>query len=346
MDSEKDKKRAIYCLTSKGAKLGYRIKQLIGADLFVHEKIKTEFSCLRFKRLSSLISEVFHAYREHIFITAIGIAVRSISPYLRSKESDPAVVVIDQNGRFCISVLSGHLGGANELCKRVANLIKATPVITTATDTEGISSVELVAKKKGMDIENLSALKEVSLAMIEKEPIQLFDPDNIFPLDYPDVVEVSDETEWRKDIPGIWVSWKKTEALNNKLIVVPKSLILGIGCNRGTKKEEIRDAVYSVFNSFNLNIKAVSLISTIDKKRDEKGILEFADEINVAVKFFSPEKLNCISVPNPSKSAEKHVRTKSVCEASAIVAAEIGEIIVPKQKFKNVTIAVALKKAR
>ncbi len=345
MDSEKSKKRAIYCLTSKGAKLGYRIKQLIGADLFVHEKIKIEFNCLRFKSLSSLISKVFHAYREHIFITAMGIAVRSISPYLNTKESDPAVVVIDQNGRFCISVLSGHLGGANELCKRIANFIKAIPVITTATDTEGISSVELLAKKKGMDIENLSALKEVSLAMIEKEPIQLFDPDNIFPLDYPDVIKVSDETEWEKDTAGVWVSWKKTEVLNNKLIVVPKSLVLGIGCNRGTKKEEIRDAVHSVFSSFNLNIKAISLISTIDKKRDEKGILEFANEINVAVKFFSSEELNCINVPNPSKITQKHVRTKSVCEASAIAAAKMGEIIVPKQKFKNVTIAVALKKA-
>ncbi|RLB11035.1 MAG: cobalamin biosynthesis protein CbiG [Deltaproteobacteria bacterium] len=345
MDSEKDKKRAIYCLTSKGAELGYRIKQLIGGDLFVYEKIKAEFSCLRFKRLTSLISEVFHAYREHIFITAMGIAVRGISPYIGSKEADPAVVVIDQNGRYCVSVLSGHLGGANELCKRIAELIKATPVITTATDTEGISSVELLAKKRGMHIENLSALKDVSFAMIEKEPVQLFDPDNVFPLDYPKIIKVSDETEWRKDIPGVWVSWKKTEALNNKLIVVPKSLIVGIGCNRGTKKEEIRDAVQSVFRSFGLNVKAIGLIATIDKKRDEKGILEFADEMDVAVKFFSSEELKCISVPNPSKTAEKHVRTKSVCEASAIAAVKMGQIVVPKQKFKNVTIAVALKKA-
>ncbi len=335
---------AIYTLTSKGAELGQKIREFIGGDLYVHKKIKKNFDSYCFNKLSSLVSKTFSMYKEHIFITAMGIAVRSIAPHIVSKETDPAVVVLDQNARYCISLLSGHIGGANELCNKIAKHIKATPVITTATDTEGLTPVDMIAKKKGMYISNIYALKEVSSAMLEGDSIQLFDPNNIFPLNYPYIITVKKEIEWNKHIPGIWISYKKTDILKKKLIIVPRILVVGIGCNKGIEKLEIKRALETVFQRFNLNLHAINSVATINKKKCEKGLLEFINDIKIPINFFSSEELSLISVPNPSKFSKKYMGTESVCEASAIISAKMGNLLVPKQKFKNVTIAVALKK--
>jgi len=346
LEKEKNKEIAIYSLTSKGAELGKKIKEVFDADLYLPERLAEKFGAYGFKRLSHLIGCVFERYKSHIFITASGIAVRSIAPHLKSKDKDPAVVVLDHKGKYCISLLSGHLGGANLLSKKIASITGGIPVITTATDTEGLPSVEVIAKEKEMEIVNLEALKKVNMAVLEGETIQIFDPEDRLNISGIDFVKIEDEKEWKKDMPGIWVYWKETSISENKLILNPKCLVIGIGCNSGTEASEILDMIKTTFKKYKLSLKSIKAVASVEEKKKEKGLISLADSIKTPLLFFSSEDLRTIKVPHPSECVEKHMGTKSVCEAAAIIGSKMGRLIVPKTKSKNVTIAIAVEYSR
>ena len=365
------KKIAIYALTKKGADLARFVARQIGSviretaeakdvprvELFFHKRCgNAEQKAVLFENLSSIVAGHFATYDGLVFITACGIAVRVVAPLLSSKVTDPAVVVLDQNGKYCISLVSGHLGGANMLARKIALITGGEPVITTATDTENIISIDVLARQKGMEIENISALKSVTGAMLAGEPVQVFDPEDRLEIhrnfaDGVHLIEVEDEdsesresseSDWCRELPGIRVSWRKKEPYTSELLLHPKCLVAGIGCNRGTDTKEILNLLYQTFDKNELALKSLRAIATIEAKKEEAGLIQAALRLGVELLFFNKNELATVSAPNPSSLVESYMGVGSVCEAAAILATGRGHLIVPKIKSKNATIAVAL----
>ncbi|MBF0119620.1 MAG: cobalt-precorrin 5A hydrolase [Desulfobacterales bacterium] len=330
MDLESKFKIAVWAITQNGFKIAKKLTDNM-----------SETYLISFNGLFETLSNCFNDYKGHIFIMSAGIVVRVIAPLIKHKTIDPAVVVVDEAGKFSISLLSGHIGGANELAKKVGNLIGAVPVITTATDINGVLAVDVLAREKNLFIENINAVKKVNMALLEHRTIYIHDPYNFISCVLPDFKISSDNNcdlfidDLIKDMPA------KT------LILRPKSLVAGIGCNRNSSSYEIKDLIFKTFEKFCLSIKSLTAISTINLKADEDGLLSASKELKTTLLFFDNEALNKVKeIKNPSEMVEKHVGVKSVCEAAAICGSNMGQLIVPKQKNKNVTIAIARKMAK
>jgi cobalt-precorrin 5A hydrolase len=341
------KRTAVFALTPQGAALARTLADGLEADLFLPRGLAREGSAVPFERLADCVAGCFSRYERHVFVAAAGIAVRVIAPHLKAKDRDPAVVVLDQEGRHAVSLLSGHLGGANELALEAARLTGGQAVITTATDTAGLPSADLLARDKGLYIENPNAVKTVNMAILRGETLQVFDPDNRLglrggPDPGLDVRFVEGEDEWDNRLPGIWVTWKAEEPGPDRLLLRPRCLVAGVGCNRGTEKGEILDMILGTFNENGLSMQALACLATIEAKRDEAGLLETADELGVPLVFYTASQLENIDVPHPSGVVQKHMGVASVCEAAALLKTKGGRFLIPKIKRGNVTLAVAL----
>ena len=352
-----EKDTAIYALTPHGVRLAEKVLAgPIEGDLFIPQRladalpgrIKTH-KAISFTHLLEVVAENFFQYPNHIFIAAAGIVVRAVSPHLTSKDRDPAVIVLDQEGKYVISLLSGHLGGANDLAREVARLTGGEPVITTATDTAGVPSMDLLAKEKNLIIFNLAAVKSFNMALLMGETIQIYDPEDHLGLKSSDlagcaVVRVHHEAQWQKKFSGVWVTWKneRADTLPNRLILHPKSLVAGVGCNRGTGSREIMDHIMETFRANGLAPESLKCLTTIEAKRDEEGLLAAAQELGVPLLFFSPSEINTVQVPHPSDVVKNHMGVSSVCEATALLKSHGTRLLVPKTKSPNVTLAVAL----
>jgi len=342
-------KPAIYALTPQGARLGKHLAEQTGGDLYLPVRFCDSYKAICFDRLQDAVAENFLKYPRHVFIAAAGIVVRVIAPYLRSKKHDPAVVVLDQKGRHVISLLSGHLGGANALAHEVARLSGGEAVITTATDTEGVPSMDMLAKERGLFIADMDAVKGVNMAILEGRSVQVFDPEDRLGLENAGIPglsanRVERKEQWLIQEPGVWVTWKlKTpDPGGNRLILHPRRLVAGIGCNRGTASKEILELISTAFKDNDLALESLKCIATIEAKRDEQGLIDAANELKVPLLFADPSEIEFINVPNPSSMVKKHMGVSSVCEATAILKSGNGKLLVPKTKSLNATLAVAL----
>ncbi len=355
MDTERQKnnpfipKIAIWCITPNGKKLGEKIKtDFKGAILFLPEKIAkvkpSDIHRFNFDTLSTEIHRRFNKFQGHVFIFSTGIAVRILSPLLKSKTIDPAVVVVDDNGTFAISLLSGHLGGANQLAEHIAASIHATPVITTATDTNDLPSIDLIAKDNAIFIQTPENIKHINMAILTGEPIDLHDP-------YKFIKPRLPKSFWHESrpsnlsLPGIFCSPEIQSVPRGTLILRPPVLTVGIGCNRGTSLKQIRAFLFDVLKDERLSARSIHQLATTKVKEDEKGLLSLAEQMDIPLVFYSNEDLNSVkNIQTPSKIVEKHLGVKSVCEAAAILSSNNGNLIVTKRKNKDVTIAVAIKR--
>jgi cobalt-precorrin 5A hydrolase len=281
---------------------------------------------------------------------ATGIVVRLIAPFLQHKYTDPAVVVMDERGRHAISLVSGHLGGANVLTRLVADIAGATPVITTATDVNELPAIDVLAQRRMLHIETPAAVARVNMAIIHGDPIWLFDPCNhLNPEAAADGMEFPhlQRTETAADLApasqaAVCIDYRVWGLPDHVLVLRPKVLSVGIGCNRDTPPKEIKAAVERVFMDRGLSLHSIAALSSIDIKRDEKGLLQVASELGLSLDFFSKSDLDGVAgIATPSEVVAKHVGVKSVCEAAAILSARGGELIVTKQRTPNVTVAVA-----
>ncbi len=268
-----------------------------------------------------------------VFVGACGIAVREIAPHVRSKLTDPAVVSIDELGRFVIPLLSGHIGGANELAKEIAGALAATPVLTTATDINEKLSVDAWAARQGLALTDLQAAKAVSAAILEG-PVPLMS-------DFPIVTALPGGVVMGESgAVGICISCEKKKPFDKTLLLTPPVLHLGIGCRRGTSAEAIREAVEQVLNERGLHRKAVKCVCSIDLKADEAGLLGFCEENQWPVRFYTADALR--AVPGDFTPSERVLRVTgvdNVCERSAMLGAE--KLLVRKTIHHGVTIAVA-----
>ncbi|MDM8541386.1 cobalt-precorrin 5A hydrolase [Desulfococcaceae bacterium HSG9] len=342
-------KTAIWALTPDGAGLALKIADLLpGGVLFFSERLAdacltgADANVICFARLKDAVAENFWDYPAHIFIMSTGIAVRMIAPLIEHKTHDPAVLAADEKGLHIISLLSGHLGGANALTLKVAKLIRADPVLTTATDIQGVPAIDLLAQEKNLIIENPDAIKYVSMALLTDEPITIHDPYRMLHYDLKSVANVEHPIPNIKQFSGVFVD-DICQNLSEKILILrPASLVAGIGCNRNTSLDEIRMQLSDVLERFKLSQMSLKCLASIDVKADEKGLLALAEELNRPLVFFNREELNAVkTIENPSAVVEKYVGVKSVCEAAAILGANQGQLIAPKQKTPNVTVAIA-----
>ena len=220
------------------------------------------------KPFQEFYGKLFQAHSALIFVGSVGIAVREIAPHVRSKATDPAVISLDELGKFVIPILSGHIGGANALAARLADALGATPVITTATDINHRFSVDTWATCHGCAISSLSAAKQVSAAVLEGAVPICAD----FPL--PEALPTG-LTPGQSGTLGIFLGYHKCCPFDTTLRLTPKVLHLGIGCRRGTPKEQIAQAVQEALAQENLDIQAVACAASIDLKADEQGLLDY-----------------------------------------------------------------------
>jgi cobalt-precorrin 5A hydrolase len=344
------KRLAVYALTPQGAQLGRFLAGEMGGDLFLHSSLAEAHGGIAFDRIVPLVSETFCLYSRHLFIAAAGIAVRAIAPHLRSKGRDPAVVSMDQKGRHVVSLVSGHLGGANRLAEEVAALTGGVAVITTATDTEGLLSFDLLAEEKGLSIANLEAVKAVNMALLKGDPVQIFDPENRLdlqerPLPGLKARHLEDDRGWQRGRPGLWVWWRIKDPDEMQLVLHPRSLVAGVGCNRGTGKAEVLDHLTGTFRAHGLSLLSLQCLVSIREKQDETGLREAAAELDVPLFFVHASALEAVAVPHPSAVVRKHMGVSSVCEAAALHKSGAKDLLVPKTKSRNVTLAVALERS-
>jgi cobalt-precorrin 5A hydrolase len=310
-------------------------------------------ACQVFSSLSRAISEKFNQYDAHLFIMSTGIVVRMIAPLIRHKTIDPAVIVMDDQGQHVISLLCGHIGGANALARKIAARLNADPVITTATDVNQLPAIDVLAKEQGLAIENPEAIKAVNMAILNGGPIRFHDPHDLLFHHLP----VSDQ--WRKiDLlktttdenpcttdPApvyVFIDDSVTDLPAETLVLRPRTLAVGIGCNRNTPKKEMQSLLQQILQDFGLAEKSLAAIASISIKRDEKGLLELSRDLALPLQFFDKEALQQANgIQRPSAVVEKHTGVQSVCEAAAILSTKQGNLIVPKHSTPNATVAIA-----
>lgn len=317
----------LFYITEKGLRLSERLR-----GLYPHVKI--------FKFSPEAVPEAWHKSSGLIFIMASGIVVRTIATLIKDKKTDPAVIVLDEEGRFAISLLSGHIGGANEMAREIARFLGGDAVITTASDINNLTPIDLWAKEKALIIENWGAVPKVSTKFLNSKKLKIYSeldipmPDGFIKVDAPDRADVV-------------ITNKIGKTQNpNQLYLRPRNLVIGIGCNSLTPAEEIEEAVRSVLKQNNLSFLSIHSIATIDIKGNEKGLKEFVERYGFKIKTYTPDELNAVvhlqpSAFNLSDAAFNATGAYAVSEPAALLASGASNLLVPKQKFGNVTVAVA-----
>ena len=320
-------KASVFCFSDSGAELAGKLCRLLNLDQ----------ACIC-RGIADDMEKIFTENDSLIFIGACGIAVRAVAPYIRSKTTDPAVIVIDDQGRYVIPVLSGHIGGANGLAGKIAQLIGATAVITTATDGAGKFSCDSWAVQNDCAISSMKTAKEVSAAILKKNIPVVSDYE--LPSSLPEGLVPGETGEI-----GIYIGIHKKAPFKTTLCLIPRTLTLGIGCRKGTSKEHLLSAVKTVFVDNNLDIRAVGRVASIDVKMGEEGLLSLAKELDAELVFYTADELNAAD-GNFDESAfvKDTVGTGNVCERSAVIGGR--KLIVKKTVMDGVTIAVAEKEWR
>ncbi|MBR6867673.1 MAG: precorrin-4 C(11)-methyltransferase [Prevotella sp.] len=330
-------KTAIITISGEGKNIADQLLRALSADSISRHAVAT----------------CWHDYDAFVFIGAMGICVRTIAPLVDDKHTDPAVVCIDSFGRNVISVLSGHVGGANDLTQRVADILGAHPVITTQSDNAGLWALDTFEKRfdwpVASDIDDMNAS---IFAFVNRKPTALLLEARDKGTDYleatkPDHVTIINdisEADPRKYKLLIIVSPYNRSAPYGMLELhfVPMVGTIGFGlAHHPDDYEYIYDEIDEAFAHRGI-LPCAHRYCTIDVKEEEEFCAMLVDEYNEEVVFYTAEELAAVDVPNPSATVQKHVGTPSVCEAAAILGSNHGQLIIPKVKGKNWTAALAI----
>lgn len=326
------RRAAILSFTDRGAQTAARIAAALAPDWEVRL-----LSPKGGERPS--VQALFPSVDALIFVGACGIAVRAIAPFVRDKTTDPAVVVVDERGIHAISLLSGHIGGANELTRRIAAGIGASPVITTATDVNHRFAADEWAARHNLAIASMQAAKAFAAEILRRDlpvhcdfPVEGALPGGLY--------------KGAQGDCGLAVSCRSISPFDRTLLLVPRILHLGVGCKRNTPAQKIRLAVERARSAAELSPLAVSSLSSIDVKRDEPGLLAYCAEQNLTPRFFAAAQL--LQVPgefSASAFVRDTVGVDNVCERAAMCAAGEGaQLILKKTCLDGVTVAAAQEK--
>ena len=339
---------AVWAVTRIGAQLGRALAKALGGELLAPADLAGEFGAAPYDAIVPAVAARFTDYRAHVFVAASGIVVRAVGSLLKGKDVDPAVVVVDQRGRFAVSLVSGHLGGANDLAREVAAVTAGAAVITTATDVEDLPAVDQLARERGLTVANVAAIKPVNVAVLAGDTIQVLDPEGHLglagaPEDWLERFNfLPDASAWVAGRPGVWVTWRAMEPAEGMLVLHPVCLAVGVGCHRGVGADEIAAAVTGVLDEHGLALASVLGLASITAKADEPGLLEAAGRLGRGLFFYDAAALAEMDVKNTSETVKKHMGVGSVSEASALKLAGGGALLVEKCIKGDVTVAVAL----
>ena len=334
-------KVAIISVSDKGQNLAFDLKEKLDMDSTI---IKCD---LYHKNVKKYFPILFYEYDAIIAIMASGILIRSIAPLIESKTTDPAVINIDDNGKFVISTLSGHIGGANELTNKISNLIDATPVITTSTDVNNKLGIDVLARDLYLSIDNPKEILYFNKAILEGREISLtVNPNKNFEylFEYLNMtpMEINVSIYYTSRIP---VDEVRVTMDEHELILKEKKIVVGIGCRRDKEYEKIREGFVKSLDDLNILPSRVNLLASAEIKKDEKGILELSENFRIPVNFVEIDKLKLFESDDVSKS--EFVYSKfgiyGVCEPSALIMAGYeSKLIYKKTSYDGVTISVAV----
>lgn len=354
-------KIAVVAVTKQGIKLAERTAELLFAAgehnlvIYIPEKFSRSQLGEQWKTyhqpLRELFGELFAEYDGIVCIMALGIVIRLVAPYVKKKTTDPAIVVMDELGKNVISALSGHWGGANSLALQIAEALQANPVITTATDVNGLPAIEVLAQENGWSVEPFELVKKVNADIVHgnkiiiysEAPLDLEPTENILIEDFarysPEQLEESRVILVTNLSAGSFPP--------NILFLRPQNLCIGIGCRRGVSAYEIKVAIMSALEEAGRAIGSVRSLTSVDIKSNETGLLETAEELNLPVEFFTRKAIQALqSIRKDDFAFSEFVNDKigvgGVCEPVAIMGAgETSKLILPKTKYGKVTIALA-----
>lgn len=350
-------KLAIVCITENGKKLAFKINEkLPDSHIYLVKNKKNNLTndstnpsiFLVEKKVSELVGDLFSKYQSILFIMATGIVVRVIAPYIVSKFSDPAILVTDEKGKNIISLLSGHMGGANELTNIISNLIGANPVITTATDVNQKSSLDMIAKKLNAHIDDFREnVKDVNAMLVNNQDVGIYiDGDYIVDTRGFKILNNLNETNGFKKV--IIISNKNSiDNINLKTLnkdkfikVIPEDSVLGVGCRRDTDSNLLKESFVDFFDNNNIDIKSLKVIGSIDVKKDEKAIIDLSNDLDVEFKTFSKEEISKVDyLFDKSEFVKKNVGVYCVAEPVAHILSD-GNLIIEKHKYKGITFSI------
>lgn len=305
---------AIAAFTHRGVNLALRLAEFLEARVFAPERFSREGVNIIDGHLSDWAGKMFREVSALIFVSACGIAVRAVAPHVKDKMNDPAVVVVDEGGRFVIPLLSGHVGGANDLARKIAAFLNAVPVITTATDVNNLAAVDEWAVKNDCVIENPGAVKKISAKILEGESVGVAVTHENIPVPFPVT-----------------------------LMLRPKVLVLGAGCNRNTNPAEFESSAMDFLKGAGVSVMSLKALSTIDIKRDEPAMKIFAENHNIPLVTFTADELNTVAGNFTASERVKYFTgTDNVCERACVLCAgEGGVLLRNKCVYNGITFALA-----
>ena len=350
---------AVFAATARGTQSAMRLKNELSADavdIFLRNGREPELSAKRFDHLADAVAEAFRQYDALIFFMATGIAVRMIAPHLKSKLTDPAVLVADEQGRHVISLLSGHVGGGNTLTKRVAACLGAEPIITTATDVNALLAPDALAAELGLRPVPKPMIQVMNGALLEGQTLSYAIDEKMARRD------IFARTLSAKGIPFACVS--ASDALTAKgltvfltddgslrserlLCLVPRRLIAGMGCRRGVSRGALKNALSDACARIGQELSAVSMIASASVKKDEAGLLALAAELGIEARFFESDELQKKIDDyglEESPFVRRQIGAGNVCEAAALCCVRQGRIALAKTKWEKATVALVWEK--
>lgn len=336
-------KISLISFTQNGANLGHLLSVFLSnqgydASAFTAGEYREELKMEAInKPLKEWTKEQFEKAKGIVFIGATGIAVRTIAPFIKDKRTDPAVLVIDEKGEFVIPLLSGHIGGANELAYKIASHLGTIPVITTATDINQKFAVDLFAKKNNLYMPRMDYAKAISATILNEKRVG-FESD--FPVigSLPDNIIENNECEY-----GICISFnEKKEPFEKTLNLIPKIITLGIGCRKGKTADEIENVVLEILDLNHISLHSISNVASIDLKKEEAGLLEFCDRMDLKLITYPAEILEKVQgIYSESDYVKSVTGVGNVCERAAILASSNGIMIQKKYASNGVTVSIA-----
>lgn len=326
----------IAAFTGEGVELGVRLARTFpGSRMFAPARYAGS-GVEALGLLNEWTRDAFQKADGLLFVGACGIAVRAVAPFLRGKDRDPAVVVVDQKGRFAVALLSGHLGGANRLALEVAAVCGGMPVITTGTDVCGMFAVDGWAAEQNVAVLDVERIKDISGRLLAGEPVGLSCD---FPMDAPPGGFVAEMVQ-----AGVSISLdadKRPYPLTLRL--VPRIAYLGMGCRKNTPMERLEEQALLALEEAGVCIPALAAVCTIDLKAKEPGLVAFCEKYALPLRFFSPAELMALEGDFSGSAFVAEVTgADNVCERAAMAGCGAGRLLCRKKAGKGVTVAIAV----
>ena len=339
---------AIMAFSEKGVKLGEKLAESLSevfgmgsSYVYAPEKYCSSLKIISCEFSEEFMKQQFENAKALIFISALGIAVRKIAPFIKNKTTDPAVISIDELAHYVIPVLSGHIGGANKLATEISEILNATTVITTATDINNKFAVDVWATENQYYIENPEGIKFLSSAILHGKKIGIFSE---FPIEG-DLPE--NFLQNKEELPhkyGLHIAKKLSSKskFEYELKVIPKYITIGMGCKRNIPFATLKSVFLDMLKQNNISVDLIKCIATIDLKKDELALKQLAFRYKLKLIFYTADELNKVEGEFTKSEFVKQITSvDNVCERSAVLASQNGRLIAKKIKNAGVTVAIA-----